>query len=286
MLTRNAAVLAGTLLALAGCGTSSGGLNQLPSTGGTGGSSTFHRDAGAQGGAGGSAPVDAGSAGRGGSGGSSGSGGSGGAGSGGSSGSGGTGPTTISCSSPSNAYAHNGNSCGRWRWGVKTGTDYDVGKVNLTPQVTTIEALTSLPTTTGNYCHRTPNELKTYELRDVSLKFEHLESDSDYHIIASDSAGRTMIIEVPYPGCVGQNNCQSGTPWLCEITHARAAVDAKNPGAVSYAHLGIASVVGVGFYDTYELQSQYPPTGMAPNGFELHPVLGICFGKGCNPLKE
>ena len=199
------------------------------------------------------------------------------------SGTGGSG--TVSCSSPSDAYAKNAGACGTWRWGVKTGTDQDVGKVNLTPEVTTIQALTSLATPSVSYCKRQPDELKTYELRDVTLKFQRLEADGDYHLIASDSAGRTMLVEVPYPGCVGHNSCASGTPWLCAITHARAAVDAKNPGAKNFAQLGTATVVGAGFFDTFELGNQTPPTGMAPNGIELHPVLAICFGKGCDPLK-
>lgn len=181
----------------------------------------------------------------------------------------------------------NGSACGTWRWAVKTGTDNDVGKIDLTPQVTTIAALRAVSTAAGGYCSRTSNETTTYELKDVHLKFERLEADSDYHIIASDSSGGTMIVEVPYPGCVGHDACsgQSATPLLCDITHARAAVDAKNPGATSYADLGTGTVIGVGFFDTDELMNSPRPTGMAPNGMELHPVLAICFGQGCNPLQ-
>ncbi len=255
MLRRTTVVLAGTLLVFAGCSTGSSGTPHPPAGGGAGGFSTS--DAG--GGAAGTSTSDAG---------------------------GDAAGAAISCSAPSTSYAGNGGACGKWRWGVKTGTDHDVGKVDMTPVVTTIQALRSLKTPSVHYCYRTPDELKTYELRDVTLKFEHLENDSDYHLIASDSAGNSMIVEVPYPGCVGTNSCQSGTPWLCEITHARAAVDAKNPGAKSYAKLGVGSVVGVGFFDTFELGNASPPAGMAPNGIELHPVLGICFGTGCDPLKE
>lgn len=211
-----------------------------------------------------------------------------GSGSGSSSGSGGSGSGgAVSCSSPSTGWAMNGSACGTWRWAVKTGTDDDVGQIDLTPQVTTIAALRALPTSAGGYCSRTTIEATTYELKDVHLKFEHLEADSDYHVIASDASGNTMIVEVPYPGCVGHDACKgvSTTPLLCDITHARAAVDAKNPGATSYADLGTGTVIGVGFFDTDELMNSPQPTGMAPNGIELHPVLAICFGQGCNPLQ-
>jgi hypothetical protein len=38
------------------------------------------------------------------------------------------------------------------------------------------------------------------------------------------------------------------------------------------------SLIGVGFFDKPHGQS-----GRAPNAIELHPVLGICFGAGCEP---
>jgi len=45
----------------------------------------------------------------------------------------------------------------------------------------------------------------------------------------------------------------------------------QNPAAT-------VTVVGVGFFDILHGQ-----TGVAPNAIELHPVLQICFGKGCTP---
>lgn len=194
-------------------------------------------------------------------------------------------PGLVTCSAPSTTFQNNySGACGTWRWSVKTGTDYDVGKINLLPQPTTILALTGLSTVTGSYCNRTTNELNTYYLKDVSLKFEALESDGDYHIVAEDvSTGATMVTEVPFPGCVGQSACSSSQPLYCEITHARAAVDAKNP-TQAYGDMGYGSIIGVGFFDTDELMNHPGPAGEAPNGIELHPILAICFGLGCNPL--
>jgi hypothetical protein len=198
-----------------------------------------------------------------------------------------TGSTTgaLTCSTPSTAYANNGGSCGTFRWAVKTGTDSDEAKVNLVPQVTTVPNLIGLPTNAGSTCSRVGPELQLYELRDVSLYFEALESDSDYHIIATDpGTGKTMITEIPFPGCVGHDSCQGNGPFLCAITHARAALDAKSPGAGGHTELGTGTVIGVGFFDTEELANHPGPNGEAPNGIELHPVLAICFGQGCNPL--
>jgi hypothetical protein len=194
-------------------------------------------------------------------------------------------PGAVTCSAPSTGYAKNaGSTCGTFRWAVKTGTDDDVGKVSLVPQATTVAALTALPTSAGNSCTRTATEQAAYVLKDVALRFEHLETDGDYHIVANEN-GHTMVVEVPYPGCAGHDSCMSQTPFLCDITHARAAVDAKNPGAQSLVDLGVGTVIGVAFFDTYELQNNPQPTGMAPNGIELHPVLAICFGQGCDPLQ-
>ena len=191
----------------------------------------------------------------------------------------------MTCATASTAYANNGGACGTFRWAVKTGSDTSTGQVNLVPQPTTIPTLIGIPTNGGGNCDRTTPELALYELRDVSLFFQALESDSDYHIIATDpGSGKTMITEVPFPGCVGHDSCQNATPWLCEITHARAAVDAKNPGTAGHTNLGTGTVIGVGFFDTEELRNNPGPTGEAPNGVELHPVLAICFGQGCNPL--
>ncbi len=47
----------------------------------------------------------------------------------------------------------------------------------------------------------------------------------------------------------------------------------------------VGTVIGVGLFDTYELTSCTLPAGFAPNGIELHPVLAICFGQGCDPLQ-
>lgn len=282
--------LAGLLVAAAGavafaaCGQSAS--PSFGDDGGTGDDATVGDDgaSASSSGSGSGSGSSSGSSSGSGSGSSSGSG----SGSGSSSGSGDAGgwaPTgPVTCGAASTAWQKNGSQCGSNRWALKTGTDGTVGQVNMTPKVTTVQDLIALPTSGGTTCTRSAEESVIYALVNVTLRFEHLETDSDYHLLAIDKYGHTVIVEVPYPDCVGQHSCSgASTPWLCEITHARAAVDAKNP-TQAFGDMGVGTVVGAAFFDTYEQQQSPQPTGMAANAIELHPVLGICFGQGCDPF--
>ncbi len=99
-------------------------------------------------------------------------------------------------------------------------------------------------------------------------------ADSDNHMIVDDGT-HTMIVEVPYPGCVASSSVLG-----CNITHARAALDATF-GPVTHGMRvdRTATIIGVGFFDFIHSQP-----GVAPNAIELHPVLAICFGMDCDPL--
>jgi hypothetical protein len=97
------------------------------------------------------------------------------------------------------------------------------------------------------------------------------EADGDCHMVLADEHGDTMIAEIPAPDCIRHDS-----PWRELIARARRAVE---------DHLHIArkrraadepvTLFGVGFFDVIHGQR-----GVAPNGIELHPVLGICFGAG------
>jgi hypothetical protein len=181
----------------------------------------------------------------------------------------------LTCSGPGN-YTKNGPGCGKDRWSVKTGSDSAASQIDMTPQLTTALKLVSLtmPTTvTGT--PRQPEEMTTYALKDAKLIFARLETDGDYHLVLSDGV-HTFIGEIPYPGCV------SGGPLACNISRARATVDAQMSLVVNQGSTQnlTVSVVGVSFSD-FE-HGQY---GASPNNLELHPVLAICFGAGCDPTK-
>jgi hypothetical protein len=122
----------------------------------------------------------------------------------------------------------------------------------------------------GGTSRAAPVEKTLWELKDVTLSMIKLETD--YHIVVSDG-GHTMIVEVPYPPC------GSSSAWGCFISRARAEIDAQFNVTSSPQYPALTVTVrGVGFFDFAHGQ-----TGVAPNAIELHPVLEICFGRGCTP---
>ncbi|HKO01921.1 MAG TPA: hypothetical protein VJ032_09530, partial [Thermoanaerobaculia bacterium] len=94
------------------------------------------------------------------------------------------------------------------------------------------------------------------------------EGDSDYHLVVRDSSGRTIIVEIPSPNCVG-----SGSPFGSGIANARRQFDAKFIATTTFKSTTTAVTLrGIGFFDFLHGQ-----TGAAPNGIEIHPVLNITF---------
>ncbi|HEX9256161.1 MAG TPA: hypothetical protein VF938_11470, partial [Candidatus Angelobacter sp.] len=121
---------------------------------------------------------------------------------------------------PSTLFAQ----CGVERWSVKTGTDADVGLVNLnSPTNTTIAALRAPAAPNPIPANNRVSPLETTEwVLNATLTQFKLESDSDYHLILQDAGGLTMIVEIPSPTCVG-----AGSPFLPGITNARNEFNAK-----------------------------------------------------------
>ena len=160
--------------------------------------------------------------------------------------------------------------CGVERWPVKTGTDADVALVNLNSVTsTTIANLVTLPAPASLPQNNRvqPTETTVFVLNATLTEFK-LETDSDYHLVLADSAGNTMIVEIPSPSCVG-----AGSPFTTGITNARNEFNAKFTATTSFQTANIpVQIKGVGFFDFLHGQ-----TGVAPNGVELHPVLDVIF---------
>src|SRR6266851_5938768 len=160
--------------------------------------------------------------------------------------------------------------CGVERWGIKTGTDVDATLVNLSsPASTTVASLSSIaaPNPISDTRRAQPTETTLWVLNATLTKFV-LAYDSDYHMVLTDSAGRTMIAEIPAPSCVGP-----GSPFAAGIAHARAQFDAMFTATTTFQTVNIpVQVTGVGFFDYLEGQE-----GLAPNGIELHPIIDIVF---------
>jgi hypothetical protein len=165
-----------------------------------------------------------------------------------------------------------GAQCGEERWPVKTGTDQDVSSVNLNPLEVQLSDLIVLPRPEIlPYQRRVgAHERQVYRLTRVTLVKYKRETDSDYHLVLSDGIW-TMIAEIPAVDCVGSSPFTSSIRRVRDRFESRYIPDDR----FQYSRLPI-SIQGVGFFDFFHDQ-----TGVAPNAFELHPVMDICFGSNC-----
>jgi hypothetical protein len=167
---------------------------------------------------------------------------------------------------PSKAIAQ----CGGERWAVKIGTDLDASLVNVnSATATTIANLTAIATPKKLQDNKRiqPTETTVYVVNAILKKYMRM-YDSDYHMVIADATGRTMIAEIPSPGCV-----VSSSPFAAGIAHARAQFDAMFNVTNTFQNADVpVRITGVGFFDYLEGQS-----GQAPNGIELHPVIDITF---------
>lgn len=166
--------------------------------------------------------------------------------------------------------------CGVERWSVKTGTDADVSKVNLSSSTSnTITTMRSWPAPSPIPANNrvSPYETTQWVLNATLTQYKS-ESDSDYHLVLSDASGNTLIAEIPSPNCVG-----AGSPFGPGITNARNQFNARLTATGSFQTANIpVQIKGVGMFDFLHGQ-----TGVAPNGIEIHPVLDIIFNPTSTP---
>jgi hypothetical protein len=168
-----------------------------------------------------------------------------------------------------------GVSCGTERWIVKSLSDEDAAKVNLSAQTATVRDLVELkpPSVLPPSGRVPPVELQTYKVEAVLLRYL-LEKDHDFHLVIADptDATKTMIAEIPDPIC--SRVCESR-----QVQQIRSARDTfvRNFWETDQSHHKLATpvsvvITGVGFFDL-----KHGQMGQAPNGIELHPVLDITF---------
>jgi hypothetical protein len=188
-------------------------------------------------------------------------------------------PTTTTTTTPTtttptteNDGDSAGGGCGIERWSVKTMTDTPARRMSLRPRNSTVRALRLLPA--PHVGQQTPRmrgaERTVYRVRARLVEMK-LEDDSDVHLVIADPANRqrTMIVEFPVPFCTKAASRAARR----KMSVARRALIAAcgTPSASSFHPLsGTATITGVGFFDV-----RHGQTGIAPNGIELHPVLGF-----------
>lgn len=162
-----------------------------------------------------------------------------------------------------------GLHCGTERWQVKTLSDPDADRVDLTPAATTVESLTALPRPRYLPPHGRAGETETtiFCVEGWLVDFT-TEADFDIHVIVAglEDSGATMIAEIPDARC--SDACASGFGEL----YARARQALENRLDTLTTDTLRLRIMGVGFFD--RPHGQY---GAAPNNIELHPVLGIDF---------
>ena len=164
--------------------------------------------------------------------------------------------------------------CGTERWPVKTLADAKAHVplnapaqqallaelvTKTAPDRRTLEAATST---------RFPEELSRYQVSALVIGFKK-ETDSDFHIVLADPANRkrTLIAEIPSSACVPAEFRQQ----FAELQAAFARDFGKPSAKFRRLCTPVAvNATGVGFFDFLHGQ-----TGVAPNGFELHPLLEV-----------
>jgi hypothetical protein len=171
-------------------------------------------------------------------------------------------------------------ACGTERWPVKTLADPraaavlagPVQKVLLAELVTKTapdrKALDAAMST------RFPEELSRYEVSALVIGYK-AEADEDFHIVLADPVNptRTMVAEIPAPGCVP---AEYHDQFAALQAGFLSSFGKPSPKFRRLKQPVCVTAGGVGFFDFLHGQ-----TGVAPNGFELHPLLSIVKGNSC-----
>ena len=166
-----------------------------------------------------------------------------------------------------------GVHCGTERWAVKTLSDEEAACVDFIPKQTTVSWLVSqqAPERLLEQSRSGTIECQAWKLTGQLVGFK-AEDDRDFHIVLADleKPDLTMIVEIPDPACSGACASAHGA----DIARAREDFTKAFGEPVKRFHrvsqTVIVTVIGVGFFDFKHRQ-----TGLAPNGIELHPLIGF-----------
>jgi hypothetical protein len=145
---------------------------------------------------------------------------------------------------------------------VKVVLDVDASSIDTRPVRATVAQLGELPRPSGPLPRNqrvAPYELTTYRVVAAVREVLPTENDGDIHVVLQDleDSSRTLIAEAP------DSACALGSRFIGAFASAyRTLRDAPRHA--------IVIVDGVGFFDYVHGQR-----GVAPNGFELHPILAI-----------
>ena len=182
-----------------------------------------------------------------------------------------TAPPALTASPPSSPPV--GIMCGEERWLVKTLSDQNAAQVNVTPVQSSVAELRNLapPPSLPQSSRIAPTELTVFTLTAQVVEMK-LEEDRDIHLVIAEPSDPTVTMITEFPDA-DQCSGAVASAHTAEMRTARAALVAAfgQPSPSQFTNLtGMATVSGVGFFDFLHGQ-----TGVAPNGIELHPVIGF-----------
>jgi hypothetical protein len=127
------------------------------------------------------------------------------------------------------------------RLAVKTATDPDAAKIDLTPRHTTIEEIAATQGGDQVSGRTGPFETSTWEV-DATIKSVQLKKDGDYYMVLQGEKGGQTVIEVPDPA-----TCK-GSPLEADITSARREIEARYHPTADVKNVNDkATLKGVGF---------------------------------------
>ena len=166
--------------------------------------------------------------------------------------------------------------CGYERWAVKTASDADAGNIGSTVTTLSIGSARGFPAPAHKpQASRVGQVERSRYSITAYLRGWVLENDQDIHLVLSSAktgAGKTIIAEIPAQGCQGV--CSSDVEGEMKTARSTLTNELGDPPG-QFTPINPArrvTLTGVGFFDF--LHGQH---GVAPNGFELHPVLGVQF---------
>jgi hypothetical protein len=166
-------------------------------------------------------------------------------------------------------------TCGTERWDIKVMKDPAASEVDVShPHEATLAQLRELAAPRYSDANaRSAVEKKAFFVEAYVLGYKQEKGDGDFHLVIADDANGatgTMIAEFPAAECVDASRVAAQMNTAREAF--TAMVQDKPPGEryrVLRRPLRVL-LTGVAFFDKIHGQK-----GVAPNGIELHPVLGI-----------
>lgn len=168
--------------------------------------------------------------------------------------------------------------CRAYRLAVRAGVDPGVRQIDLDRarkvSLSDLHALAAPDPSAVDEGRRSPAEKQLYRVRGTLVQ-QRTGDLRDYALVLTDEKDLKLIVEIPSPSCV-----PATSPFFGRLSEAFRALDGRLHMDEQSLQVGLAipvEITGVGFFDLEYLGSADLPSGMAPNLFEINPILDIRF---------